>query len=117
MTDATHHTHTRRDTTTTRSNTTTHTIHRHNLDTEQDIINCASEGIRRYGEETAIAQWMKRELDRKHGPVWHVVVGHEFGSYVSHNDTQVIFFFIESLGFLVWRTKGPVSPEYIGPPP
>ena len=84
-------------------------------DIEQDCVDCASEALRRFTEQRAMAQWMKRELDRKYTPVWHVIVGHEFGSYVSHDDKNLVYFFINDVGFLVWRTKGAVPPDYVGP--
>ena len=86
-------------------------------DIEQDCVDCAAEALRQFQEQRAIAQWMKRELDSKYGAVWHVIVGHSFGSYVSHDDTSFVYFFIGDVGFLVWKTKGAVPPGYTGPPP
>jgi dynein light chain LC8-type len=85
-------------------------------DQEQDCVDCAAEALNRFKEQRAIAQWMKKELDSKYGAVWHVIVGHSFGSYVSHDNMNFVYFFIGDVGFLVWRTKGAVSPGYAGPP-
>ena len=51
---------------------------------------------------------MKKELDTKYNPKWHVVVGREFGSYVTHEVKDFSYFFVGELAFLVWRTQ----PEY-----
>ena len=83
-------------------------------DVEQDCVDCAAEALSRYTEQRAIAQWMKRQLDGKYGAVWHVIVGHHFGSYVSHDDKSFIYFFVGDVAFLIWRSKGPVSPDYTG---
>jgi dynein light chain LC8-type len=85
-------------------------------DHDQDCIDCAAEALRRFEEQRAIAHWMKRELDSKYGAVWHVIVGHSFGSYVSHDDTSFVYFFIGDVGFLVWKTIGAMSPGYQGAP-
>ena len=31
-----------------------------------------------------IAEYIKKEFDKKHGPTWHCIVGRNFGSYVTH---------------------------------
>lgn len=85
-------------------------------DIEQDCVDCAAEALTRFTEQRAIAQWMKRELDSKYGAVWHVIVGHSFGSYVGHEDTSFVYYFIGDVGFLVWRTLGAMPPDYNGPP-
>jgi hypothetical protein len=75
-------------------------------DVEQDCIDCAAFALRelRLSEQTAIAQFVKRELDQKYGSLWHCVVGRQFGSYVSHDNGHFLYFFIDDCGFLIWRT-------------
>jgi dynein light chain LC8-type len=74
-------------------------------DIEQDCVDCASHALTTLKEQKAIAQWIKRELDQKYGPTWHVICGRQFGSYVSHHDRSFIYFFIGDLGFLMWKTE------------
>eukprot|EP00758_Cryptobia_borreli_P012474 Tbor_TRINITY_DN5750_c3_g6::TRINITY_DN5750_c3_g6_i2::g.19541::m.19541/K10418/DYNLL; dynein light chain LC8-type len=76
-------------------------------DIEQDCIDCAAYALldKKLTEQRAIAQFIKRELDRKYGTVWHVIVGLSFGSYVSHDDQSFLYFFIGDNGFLIWRTE------------
>jgi dynein light chain LC8-type len=83
-------------------------------DIEQDCVDCAAEALSRFAEQRAVAQWMKRQLDAKYGAVWHVIVGRHFGSYVSHDDKSFLYFFVGDVAFLIWRSKGPVSPDYTG---
>ena len=60
-------------------------------------------------EQKAIAQFIKREMDKKYGPGWYCIVGRHFGSYVSHDDKSFVYFFIGDCGFLVWRTESTTS--------
>ena len=80
-----------------------------NRDVEQDCVDCAAEALTRFPEQRAVAQWMKKELDRKYGTVWHVIVGRHFASYVGHHDTSMVYFFIADVWFLLWRTNGPAA--------
>lgn len=78
-------------------------------DIEQDCIDCAAEALTRFTEQRSVAQWMKRELDRKYGSVWHVIVGRHFGSFIGHQDRYMAYFFIRDVGFLLWQTNGSAS--------
>lgn len=80
-------------------------------DVEQDCVDCAAHALfeKNLTEQTAIAQFMKRELDRKYGSVWHCIVGRHFGSYVSHDDKNFLYFFIGDCGFLIWATNAQPS--------
>lgn len=76
-------------------------------DIEQDCVDAAAHALleRKLVEQRAIAQFIKRELDSKYGTTWHVIVGRSFGSYVSHDDQNFVYFFIGDCGFLIWRTE------------
>ncbi|KAF8074991.1 outer dynein arm light chain 8 [Lyophyllum atratum] len=58
----------------------------------------------KYTIEKDIAAQIKKEFDRRHGPTWHVVVGKNFGSYVTHETKHFIYFYVGSLAFLIWKT-------------
>jgi len=73
-------------------------------DMEQDAVDCAAHAYRTYDDQKAIAQFIKREFDKKHNPLWHVIVGKHFGSFVSHDVKDHVYFFIEDVGFLIWRS-------------
>lgn len=51
---------------------------------QQDAIDIASQALEKFTLEKDIAAHIKREFDKKHGPMWHCVVGRHFGSYVTH---------------------------------
>lgn len=51
---------------------------------QQESIDIASTALEKYNIEKDIAAQIKKEFDRRHGPTWHVVVGKNFGSYVTH---------------------------------
>ena len=60
---------------------------------QQESVDIASAALEKYNIEKDIAAQIKKEFDRRHGPTWHVVVGKNFGSYVTHgqccnNSTQ-----------------------------
>lgn len=80
-------------------------------DIEQDCVSCAAYALKemKLVEQRAIAQLIKRELDRKYGFVWHVVVGRSFGSYVAHDEQNFCYFFIDDCAFLIWRTESKPS--------
>eukprot|EP01059_Diplonema_ambulator_P007849 TRINITY_DN17365_c0_g1_i1.p1 TRINITY_DN17365_c0_g1~~TRINITY_DN17365_c0_g1_i1.p1 ORF type:complete len:110 (+),score=26.07 TRINITY_DN17365_c0_g1_i1:76-405(+) len=70
----------------------------------QDAVDCAAYALTKYKEQKGIAQFMKKEFDAKYSTKWHVVVGKDFGSYVTHEVKDFSYFFIGDLGFLLWRT-------------
>lgn len=51
---------------------------------QQEAVDVASVALEKYNIEKDIAAQIKKEFDRRHGPTWHVVVGKNFGSYVTH---------------------------------
>jgi dynein light chain LC8-type len=51
---------------------------------QQESVDVASSALEKYNIEKDIAAHIKKEFDRRHGPTWHVVVGKNFGSYVTH---------------------------------
>jgi dynein light chain LC8-type len=51
---------------------------------QQEAVDIASAALEKYNIEKDIAAQIKKEFDRRHQPTWHVVVGKNFGSYVTH---------------------------------
>jgi dynein light chain LC8-type len=49
-----------------------------------ESVDVATAALEKYNIEKDIAAQIKKEFDRRHGPTWHVVVGKNFGSYVTH---------------------------------
>ena len=93
-------------------------------DLQQDSVDIATSALEKYNIEKDIAAQIKKEFDRRHGPTWHVVVGKNFGSYVTHGLYQdplasgltltpvtrptetkhFIYFYVGSLAILIWKS-------------
>ncbi|KAL2331439.1 hypothetical protein Fmac_019020 [Flemingia macrophylla] len=54
---------------------------------------------------THIARALKKEFDLKYGLAWHCVIGKSFGSFVSHTGGGFIYFSIDSLSVLLFKTE------------
>ena len=53
---------------------------------QQEAVDIASLALEKYNIEKDIAAQIKKEFDKRFGPTWHVVVGKNFGSYVTHGE-------------------------------
>ncbi|TFY78488.1 hypothetical protein EWM64_g5523 [Hericium alpestre] len=71
---------------------------------QQESVDIASAALEKYNIEKDIAAQIKKEFDRRHGPTWHVVVGKNFGSYVTHETKHFIYFYVGSLAILIWKS-------------
>ncbi|KAI7735732.1 hypothetical protein M8C21_004635 [Ambrosia artemisiifolia] len=52
-----------------------------------------------------IACNMKKDFDKVYGPAWHCIVGSSFGSFVTHATGCFVYFTMEKLYVLVFKTK------------
>ncbi|XP_002524465.3 uncharacterized protein LOC8275857 [Ricinus communis] len=52
-----------------------------------------------------IAYNIKKEFDKVYGPAWHCIVGSSFGSFVTHSTGCFLYFSMEKLYILVFKTK------------
>ncbi|THH19801.1 hypothetical protein EW146_g1435 [Bondarzewia mesenterica] len=73
-------------------------------DMRQESVDIALEALEKYNIEKDIAGQIKKEFDKRHGPTWHVVVGKNFGSYVTHETKHFIYFYVGSLAILIWKS-------------
>ncbi|KAL8037565.1 hypothetical protein ABFX02_11G047000 [Erythranthe guttata] len=48
---------------------------------------------------------IKKEFDKVYGPAWHCIVGSSFGSFVTHSTGCFLYFTMEKLYILVFKTK------------
>lgn len=72
---------------------------------QQDAVNIATEALKKFNIEKDLAAFIKREFDKKYGPTWHCVVGRNFGSFVTHEVKNFIYFYLGQLAFLLWKTS------------
>lgn len=54
---------------------------------------------------THLARALKKEFDDAYGPAWHCVVGKSFGSFVTHSPAGFLYFSIDSLSVLLFKTE------------
>ena len=60
---------------------------------QQEAIDISMNALDKYNVEKDIAAHIKKEFDKRFSPTWHVVVGKNFGSYVTHGECLFSFFF------------------------
>ena len=54
-----------------------------------------------------------QEFDKGYGPAWHCIVGSSFGSFVTHSTGCFIYFSMDKLYILLFKTKvRPASPHW-----
>ncbi|CAN6483081.1 unnamed protein product [Victoria cruziana] len=51
-----------------------------------------------------LALAIKREFDSSYGPAWHCIVGTSFGSYVTHTTGGFLYFSIDKVYILLFKT-------------
>lgn len=60
-------------------------------------IEVAREAQDKLSIEKDQAAFIKKEFDRRYGPTWHCVVGRNFGSYVTHESKNFIYFYLDQV--------------------
>ena len=50
-----------------------------------------------------IAEELKTDLETNLSGVWNIIVGTDFGSYISYDKGHLIFFNIKEINFLIFR--------------
>ncbi|OIT00422.1 PREDICTED: dynein light chain, cytoplasmic-like [Nicotiana attenuata] len=65
---------------------------------------------------TLLARSLKKEFDLVYGPAWHCVVGKSFGSFVTHSPGGFVYFSLESLSFLLFKTEVQLITESVSTP-
>lgn len=69
-----------------------------------EIFDISLKALEEFKLEREIAGVIKKHLDIKHGSTWHVIVGKNFGSYVTHEKGHFMYYYIGPLAFLVFKT-------------
>jgi hypothetical protein len=55
---------------------------------QQDCFDCGLDAMERCKEESKIAEYIKKEFDRKYSQTWHCIVGSAFGYFVTHETSE-----------------------------
>ena len=54
-----------------------------------------------------MAEHIKKSVEEHFENSWHVVVGTNFGSFVSYEHKSIILFWLEHIGFLIFKHGWP----------
>ncbi|VDP69984.1 unnamed protein product [Echinostoma caproni] len=73
-------------------------------DMQEDAVQTAAYAIDKYQVEKDIAAHLKKEFDRRYNPTWHCIVGKNFGSYVTHETQNFIYFYLQDRAFLLFKS-------------
>ncbi|KAI4377135.1 hypothetical protein MLD38_014818 [Melastoma candidum] len=57
-----------------------------------------------------MAHSIKKEFDKVYGPAWHCIVGSNFGSFVTHSTGCFLYFSMDKLYILLFKTKVKKTP-------
>ncbi|XP_074582413.1 dynein 8 kDa light chain, flagellar outer arm-like [Curcuma longa] len=69
-----------------------------------DAIGCARAGFEKHTVAKEVAEYIKKEFDKKHGQTWHCIVGRDFGSYVTHETNHFIYFYVDKVAVLLFKS-------------
>lgn len=70
---------------------------------QRDAIDCAKLAMEKYNTEREIANFIKKEFDKRHSPFYHVIVGKHFGAYVTHETKHFLYFYLGNLAILIFK--------------
>ena len=70
----------------------------------EDVLSVTKNALKAHKIEKDIAHSIKTEFDNKFGSTWHCIVGKDFGSFVTHQSNHFIYFYLEGLAFLLFKT-------------
>ncbi|CAH8475445.1 unnamed protein product [Schistosoma haematobium] len=71
---------------------------------QEDAIDVTSDALDKYELEMHIAEHVKKEFDIKYNPIWHCIVGRNFGSYVTHETNNFIYFYLDDRAVLLFKS-------------
>ena len=61
-----------------------------------DEFDIDSEGVK-------IAEKLKKYMDENYNQFWHVICGRHFGCYAIHESNHFIYFYVNSIAFLLYK--------------
>ncbi|KAI3694272.1 hypothetical protein L1987_77236 [Smallanthus sonchifolius] len=71
---------------------------------QSEAVNIAISAFENLGVEKDVAEQIKKEFDKNHGPTWHCIVGKNFGSYVTHETNHFVYFYLDSKAVLLFKS-------------
>ncbi|KAG6399047.1 hypothetical protein SASPL_140521 [Salvia splendens] len=76
-------------------------LQNHAFKTARDIIDSMA-SLKLDSKRLALS--LKKEFDSTYGPAWHCIVGTSFGSYVTHSLGGFLYFSIDKVYVLLFKT-------------
>ncbi|VUZ51879.1 unnamed protein product [Hymenolepis diminuta] len=67
-------------------------------------LTSANEAMKYHVLEKDIAGHIKREFDMRYGATWHCIVGRSYGSFVTHENNNFIYFFMNTVAILLFKS-------------
>ncbi|CAG9329923.1 unnamed protein product [Blepharisma stoltei] len=67
-------------------------------------IQTAFDAKEKFTNHNQIAAYIKRQFDSEFQPAWHCIVGRGFGSFVTHDTGNLVYFFLEEFAILLWKS-------------
>ena len=52
-----------------------------------------------------IAEGVKKEFDERWTPYWHVILGRNFGSFVTHETRCFLYFYIGDKAVMIYKVR------------
>uniref|UniRef100_A0AC34PUI9 Dynein light chain n=1 Tax=Panagrolaimus sp. JU765 TaxID=591449 RepID=A0AC34PUI9_9BILA len=71
---------------------------------QAEVFQVANEALSKFKIEKDVAVFIKEEFDKRHGSSWHCVVGRNFGSFVSHETNTFIYFYLNHVAIMLYKT-------------
>nr|ABF46663.1 neuronal nitric oxide synthase protein inhibitor [Taenia solium] len=71
---------------------------------QREAVDCANGAMQHQAIEKDIAAAIKKKFDSKYGPTWHCIVGRNFGSYVTHETKNFIYFYMGQVAILLFKS-------------
>ncbi|KAB2040166.1 hypothetical protein ERO13_D02G055300v2 [Gossypium hirsutum] len=73
-------------------------------DMQKEAVNIAIAAFEKNNVEKDVAEHIKKEFDKRHGPTWHCIVGRNFGSYVTHETNHFVYFYLDQKAVLLFKS-------------
>ncbi|KAL5140961.1 Dynein light chain 2, cytoplasmic [Glycine soja] len=70
-------------------------------DMQKEAVDIAVAAFEKYNVEKDVAEQIKKEFDKRHGPTWHCIVGR---SYVTHETNHFVYFYLDQKAVLLFKS-------------
>ncbi|ESW98715.1 hypothetical protein HPODL_05262 [Ogataea parapolymorpha DL-1] len=74
-------------------------------DMQEVVFNLTEKALQSYKKNAELSAYLKKEMDKQYGTTWHCIVGKNFGSFVSHEAGNFIYFYIGDRAFQLFKTS------------